>query len=75
MTWPLANTNAVHIEIDSGATLIYIHESVIKKDNLTGKICPNGQLYTLGDGITKHGSIGEIDITFSEMNEKLALER
>ena len=26
----LANTNAVHIEIDSGATVNYIHESFIK---------------------------------------------
>ena len=60
----LANTNAVHIEIDSGATVNYIHESFIKKYNLSSKVRPNGQLSTLGDGITKLGSIGEIDITF-----------
>ena len=34
----VANTNGVHIEFDSGATVNYIHESVIKKYNLTSKI-------------------------------------
>ena len=57
-----SNNNAVHIELDSGATLNYIRES--EAFRLSCKILPNGQLSTLGDGVTKLSSVGEIDVIF-----------
>ena len=60
--YDVANKDAIHIELDSGATVNYVRESVVLKYRF--KIYPNGQLSTLGDGVTKLGSIGEIDVTF-----------
>ena len=63
------NKITVHIELDSGATLNYIRES--EAFRLFCKILPNGQLSTLGDGLTKLGSVGEIDVTFFRNNWKV----
>ena len=61
-----SNNKAVHIELDSGATLNYIRES--EAFRLSCKILPNHQLSTLGDGMTKLGSLGEIDVSFFRNN-------
>ena len=54
--------NAVpfHIELDSGATVSYVRESVARRFNFIIK--PNNQLFKLGDGITKLRAIGEIKV-------------
>ena len=58
-----ANKKAVHIDLDSGATLNYIRES--EAFRLSCKISPNNsQTSMLGDGLTELRSVGEIDITF-----------
>ena len=64
-----SNTLPVHIDLDSGATLNYIRQK--EAFMFAFKILPNGQLSTLGDGVTKIGSIGEIDVCFFRNNMKL----
>ena len=56
----------IHMDMDSGATLNYVRLSEAIKYSF--KISPNGQLSTLGDGISKLKSVGEIDVTFFRNN-------
>ena len=57
-----SNKITVHIDVDSGATLNYVRLKEARENNF--KILPNGQLSTLGDGVTKLPSVGEIDVQF-----------
>ena len=61
-----ACTEPIHMDMDSGATLNYARLAEVVKLNCA--IQPNGQLSTLGDGISKLKSVGEIDITFFRNN-------
>ena len=58
-----------HIELDSGATVSYIRESVTRKLNF--KIQPNDQLFKLGDGLTKLRAIFEINVNLFRNAHKL----
>ena len=58
----IENTNPVHIDLDSGATLNYCTEQEVVKRGF--KVYPNGQLSKLGDGITSIKAVGEIHETF-----------
>ena len=64
-----SNKNPIHIDLDSGATLNYVHEKEVLKNKF--KIHPNGQMSKLGDGVTKLKSIGEIHETFFRNNWKV----
>ena len=63
------NTVPIHLEMDSGANLNYVHINEVLKYNY--KIKPNGQLSTLGDGVSKIKAVGEIDETYFRNNFKV----
>merc|ERR1719209_1176534 len=52
----------IHICLDSGATVSFISVKLARQLGLP--ITMNGQLSTLGDGVTQMPALGEIDVTF-----------
>ena len=56
------NTNPVHIDLDSGATLNYCTEQEALDRGF--QMFPNGQLSKLGDGVTNIKAVGEIHEIF-----------
>ena len=63
------NSIPFHIELDSGATVSYIRESVARAFNFVIK--PNKQIFKLGDGLTKLDAVGEVKQTFFRKSHKL----
>ena len=57
------NNLAMHITLDSGATLSFIRQNVVQRLNLV--IGPNGQLAILADEETRMSSLGEVDFEVS----------
>ena len=56
------NTEPIHIDLDSGATLNYCSEQEVLKRGFT--LYPNCQKSKLGDGITSISAVGEIHEIF-----------
>ena len=63
------NTNPVHIDLDSGATLNYCTEQEALDRGF--QMFPNGQLSKLGDGVTNIKAVGEIHEIFFRNKVKL----
>ena len=63
------NTNPIHIDLDSGATLNYCSEQ--EALNRSFVMHPNSQKSKLGDGITSIIAVGEIHETFFRNKVKL----
>jgi len=60
------NSQVVHIELDSNATINYV--KLTAANALNFKITPNSQLSVLADGVTKLPAVGEINETFFRNN-------
>ena len=66
------NKTPIHIELDSGASINFCEEQVVKKYGFN--ISYNKQISKLGDGKTHIESIGEINVTFYRNNLKSVLD-